>query len=204
MTERTKRILFGTLVFPFALIVFESAKPKQDEQVVVTPVVVNEQVVTPEPELPKVWVCEDCSANEKKVLKFLQDEGITDNVALSVLMANIKQESKFHPNICEGGARVPYHRCYHGGFGLIQWTTNKRYLGLRQFVNRHGGDPSTLDTQLQYMVSEVEWRKVENIFKTPGLPQDEYMSAAHRWLRWGVYGDRTTYSNQYLNRLTQV
>ena len=152
----------------------------------------------------KRWVCEGCTENEREVLEFLQERGINDKVALAVLMGNIKQESKFVPDICEGGARVPYHHCHRGGFGLIQWTTHGRYSGLGQFANRYGGDPTELDTQLRWMVNEREWTKVEHVFKTPGLSVDRYMNAAYSWLGWGVHGERTNYSNQYLNRLVQV
>ena len=212
MIETTKKILLGVLVLPLVLLAVDSVEPEKEytdttvlgKEEVVEPTPEPEPIPEPEPEAPKVWVCEDCTENEKTVLKFLQEKGIKDKYALAVLMGNIKQESLFHPNICEGGARVPYNRCYRGGYGLIQWTTDKRYYGLGQFVKRWGGDPSTLDTQLRYMVVETEWRNVEHIFKTPGLSQDKYMNAAYQWLRWGIHGARTTYSNQYLNRLTQV
>jgi len=190
-----KRILLGLLLFPLVILGVDALEPK--EEYTDSTIVEKEQVVESE----KRWVCEDCTENEKIVLEFLQERGIEDKVALSVIMGNIKQESKFHPNICEGGARVPYHHCHRGGFGLIQWTTLGRYSGLGRFVNRHGGDPSSLNSQLQYMVSEIEWRKVEHIFKTPGLSVDKYMNTAYDWLRWGVHGKRTIYSNQYLNRL---
>jgi hypothetical protein len=190
-----KRILLGLLLFPLVILGVDALEPK--EEYTDSTIVEKEQVVESE----KRWVCEDCTENEKIVLEFLQERGIEDKVALSVIMGNIKQESKFHPNICEGGARVPYHHCHRGGFGLIQWTTLGRYSGLGRFVNRHGGDPSSLNSQLQYMVSEIEWRKVEYIFKTPGLSVDKYMNTAYDWLRWGVHGKRTIYSNQYLNRL---
>ena len=193
-----KRILLGLLLFPLVILGVGALEPK--EEYTDSTIVEKEQVVESE----KRWVCEDCTENEKIVLEFLQERGIEDKVALSVIMGNIKQESKFHPNICEGGARVPYHHCHRGGFGLIQWTTLGRYSGLGRFVNRHGGDPSSLNSQLQYMVSEIEWRKVEHIFKTPGLSVDKYMNTAYDWLRWGVHGKRTIYSNQYLNRLVQV
>ena len=194
-----RRLLLGILLFPFVILGVDALEPK--EEYTDSPTVEKEQIVESE----KRWVCEDCTENEKIVLEFLQEErGIEDKVALAVIMGNIKQESKFHPNICEGGSRVPYHHCHRGGFGLIQWTTLGRYTGLGRFANRLGRDPTDLHTQLGWMVSEIEWRKVEHIFKTPGLSQDAYMKAAYRWLGWGVHGDRTTYSNQYMNRLVQV
>lgn len=197
-----KRIL-GFLALPVFMFSLVKAVPVPQETVELT----EEKVeVEPKVEPPKEkrWVCEDCTENEKIVLKFLQDRGIKDKTSLSVLMGNIKQESKFHSNICEGGARVPYQHCHRGGFGLIQWTTHGRYNGLGHFARRYGGDPTDLNTQLRWMVNEKEWLKVEHIFKTPGLSIDRYMDAAYRWLGWGVHGKRTIYSNQYLNRLVQV
>jgi hypothetical protein len=57
-----------------------------------------------EPYVP-TWKCPDCTPNEKYVLEQLQKKTrITDRNALATIMGNIKQESKFIPNICEGGA----------------------------------------------------------------------------------------------------
>ena len=102
----------------------KSAPTKED--------VVSIPVVPYEPS----WQCPECSPEEKYVLKQLQDQTrITDRNALATIMGNIKQESKFHPDICEGGARVLYDDCHRGGYGLIQWTSTQRYLGLRYFSN---------------------------------------------------------------------
>ena len=49
------------------------------------------------------FTCDNCTENEKIVLDFFQDYGIKDKYALATLMGNIKQESRFTPNICEGG-----------------------------------------------------------------------------------------------------
>ena len=90
-----------------------------------------------EPYVP-TWKCIDCTPEEQYVLKQLQDKTrITDRNALATILGNIKQESKFHSNICEGGARVPYSDCHRGGYGLIQWTTENRYLGLGLFCDKY-------------------------------------------------------------------
>ena len=74
------------------------------------------------------WKCEDCSPEEQYVLEQLQEHTkISDRNALATIMGNIKQESNFVPNICEGGARVSYSDCHSGGYGLIQWTSVGRY-----------------------------------------------------------------------------
>ena len=150
------------------------------------------------------FTCDNCTENEKIVLDFFQDYGIRDKYALATLMGNIKQESMFITNICEGGARVPYHQCGSGGYGLIQWTTSSRYYGLGRHARQIGGDPSTLKTQLSYLVTERPWKMAEAKFKTPGQSIGYYMNGAYTWLGWGIHGNRTLYSNQYVNRLTQL
>ena len=84
---------------------------------------------------------------------------------------------------------------------MIQWTTTGRYDGLGRHARSIGGDPSTLETQLSYLVTEVEWKKVEDRFKTPGKSIEYYMNAAYNWLGWGIHGNRTHYSYQYLKAL---
>lgn len=147
----------------------------------------------------KYWICPGCTDTENRVLKALQDYGITDKIALSVLMGNIKQESKFETTICEGGVKTGYHRCHRGGFGLIQWTTTSRYRGLGYTAKRYELDPNSLDAQLKWMFEEREWRDVAHRFKTPGRSISYYMNAAYYWLGWGIHGARTHYAYKYMN-----
>ena len=163
-----------------------------------TPVVVNAAAPT-----NNRWKGVGFTATETKVLNYFQEYGITDRAALAVLLGNVKQESRFETNICEGGTRPGYHGCRRGGFGLIQWTTQGRYSGLGRHAQATGGSPTELNTQLSYLVTEVEWRKVEHIFKTEGNSISGYMQAAYRWLGWGVHGNRTVYAQDYYNRLTK-
>lgn len=164
-------------------------------------VTTEEPEVATEPETKPMWVGRGFNYHESVTLKVLQERGITDRRALAVILGNIKQESRFHPNICEGGHRVSYHRCYSGGYGLIQWTTASRYHGLGRFAVRTGGNASTLHTQLGYLFTEYQWKVIERTMKTPGLSINTYMNAAYRWLGWGIHGARTTYSYQYYDRL---
>ncbi|MEL0190581.1 MAG: phage tail tip lysozyme [Candidatus Poseidoniales archaeon] len=151
---------------------------------------------------PQRWVGANFTATETAVLNYFQDYGITDRAALAVLLGNVKQESRFETNICEGGHRGPYHTCRRGGFGLIQWTTVGRYSGLGRHANAIGASPTDLNTQLSYLVTEVEWKKVEHIFRSEGRGVASYMNAAYRWLGWGVEGKRTAYAWDYYNRLS--
>ena len=171
----------------------KSAPTKED--------VVSIPVVPYEP----TWQCLDCSPEEKYVLEQLQDKTrITDRNALATIMGNIKQESKFHPDICEGGARVPYDDCHRGGYGLIQWTSTHRYLGLRYFSNKYGCDPSTLECQTRYMINENQFQKVLPEFEGGGQSISQYMVPAYYWLGWGIKGNRELYAYNYSNKLVLV
>lgn len=147
------------------------------------------------------YVCNGCTAAEVRTVEFLQGRGIKDKYALATVMGNIRQESGFHANICEGGARVAYNKCFSGGYGIIQWTTPNRYYGLGKFCTKYKCDPSTLDGQLRYMVSEIQWQKAVTVFKTPNQSISTYMNAAYGWLGWGIHGNRTHFAIQYLNKL---
>ena len=151
----------------------------------------------------KTWQCPGCTPNEQYVLAQLQEQTkIYDKNALAALMGNIKQESKFLPNICEGGARVNYNQCHSGGYGLIQWTTANRYRGLGVFASRYLCKAEEMKCQLRYMTTEPQWIRASETFKTPGLSVDSYMNAAYYWLGWGIHGNRTYYTNQYVNLYT--
>ena len=171
----------------------KSAPTKED--------VVSIPVVPYEP----TWQCLDCSPEEKYVLEQLQDKTrITDPNALATILGNIKQESKFHPDICEGGARVLYDDCHRGGYGLIQWTSTQRYLGLGYFSNKYDCDPSTLECQTRYMINENQFQKVLPEFEGGGQSISQYMVPAYYWLGWGIKGNRELYAYNYSNKLVLV
>jgi len=149
------------------------------------------------------WKCEGCTPDEKIALAYIQERtNITDRNALATIMGNIKQESQFKSNICEGGARVAYNRCYSGGYGLIQWTTAGRYYGLGSFCKKYGCDPSSLKGQLRYMVNENQFQKNLPYFEGSGMTVSYYMNAAYSWLGWGIHGARTNYSYDYTKKFS--
>ena len=146
--------------------------------------------------------CPDCTPPQQYVLEQLQTSaGVTDKTALAVIMGNIQQESRFTPNICEGGAIVPYDRCLRGGYGLIQWTSKHRYDGLGTFCDKYGCDPSSLAGQTRYMINEMRFRDDLYAFQTNHQTVQYYMNAAYYWLGWGVHGERTNYSYSFINKL---
>ena len=62
---------------------------------------------------------------------------------------------------------------------MIQWTTQSRYVGLGNFARKYEGDPSTLNTQLRYLVNETQWLKIEPKLKTEGQSIEWYMKHAY-------------------------
>jgi len=166
---------------------------------------VAEEKAEPIQKMVEKWDCPGCNPNERYVLSKLQDyTKITDRNALSTLMGNIKSESNFHPNICEGGARVAYHQCHSGGYGLIQWTTQSRYDNLGHFCRKFDCDPSSLEGQTRFMVNEIHFQKVLPDFEGTGGSIRQYMSPAYYWLGWGIKGYRESYAHDYYAKMEKV
>jgi hypothetical protein len=159
--------------------------------------------VAPEKPKEKRLICKGCSYYENLALEFFQNQGIKDRNALATIMGNIKQESMFVPNICEGGSRTRWNNCGRG-YGLIQWTSADRYYGLGDFARKFGGDPSNIHTQLRYLTNEVQWQRISDRMKKPGKSIDRYMNYAYSWIGWGHHGARTSYAHDYASRLITV
>jgi len=159
--------------------------------------------VAPEKSKEKRLICKGCNENENVALDYFQDIGIKDKNALATIMGNIRQESTFVPNVCEGGNRTNYRNC-SGGYGLIQWTSKNRYYGLGDFAKRYGGSPSSLQTQLRYLTTEVQWKQIEDRMKKGGRSIYSYMDTTYSWIGWGIHGARTSYAHDYANRMIQV
>jgi hypothetical protein len=156
--------------------------------------------VAPEKPREKRLICKGCNEHENAALAYFQGRGIKDRNALATIMGNIRQESTFVPNICEGGSRTSWSNC-RGGYGLIQWTSANRYYGLGDFARRIGDSPSSIHTQLRYLTTEVQWKQIEDRMKIPGKSIDRYMDYAYSWIGWGHHGARTSYAYDYANRL---
>jgi len=166
---------------------------------------VNEGNAIPIEVVEKSWKCPGCNDNEKYVLEQLQEKTrISDRNALATILGNIKSESNFHPNICEGGARVSYRDCHSGGYGLIQWTSIGRYNNLGKFAVRYGYDPSSLEGQTAYMINESVFQRYLPEFEGNGKTVDQYMVAAYYWLGWGIKGYRQQYAYDYTKKMIYV
>jgi len=165
-------------------------------------VAVNMEKAVPIEVVEKTWKCPGCNFNEKYVLEKLQEKTrISDRNALATIMGNIKSESNFIPNICEGGARVSYRNCTRGGYGLIQWTSVGRYRNLGKFATKYGYDPSSLEGQTAYMINESVFQRYLPEFEGPGKTVDQYMVAAYYWLGWGIKGYRQHYAYDYTKKM---
>lgn len=170
----------------------------------------SSDVMTNQVEVPAIkynitWKCDDCTPEEKYVLEELQKmTKITDRNALATIMGNIKQESKFIPNICEGGALVSYTECKVGGYGLIQWTSIGRYKGLGNFCARYICDPSSLEGQTRWMINEPIFQRVLPQFEGGGQTVSYYMKPSYYWLGWGIKGNRELYAWDYTKRFGLV
>ena len=148
------------------------------------------------------WKCENCTPEEQYVLKELQEHTkITDRNALATILGNIKQESNFTANICEGGARVSYSECHSGGYGLIQWTSVNRYNNLGKFCDKFGCDPSSLEGQTRYMINESTFQRYLPMFEGGGQTVRQYMVPAYYWLGWGIKGNRELYAYNYTKKM---
>jgi hypothetical protein len=167
---------------------------------IIPPVVAVEVV-----QYKKTWKCPDCTPSEQFVLTELQAQTkITDLNALATLMGNIKQESKFIPNICEGGARVTYENCLSGGYGLIQWTSIGRYNALGSFCGKYGCNPSSLEGQTRFMINETTFQRYLPEFEGRGNSISQYMVSAYYWLGWGIKGNREVYAWDYRNKMVMT
>jgi hypothetical protein len=169
------------------------------------PIVESTNKIEPTVLVKKFWKCKECTPEEQYVLKQLQEQTlIKDPNALATLMGNIKQESKFIPNICEGGARVSYTECKVGGYGLIQWTSIGRYKGLGNFCAKYQCDPSSLEGQVRWMINEPIFQKNLPVFEGHDQSISYYMRPAYRWLGWGIKGNREVYAWNYRDKLVWV
>lgn len=81
----------------------------------------------------------------------LISRGLPEHVADGFLM-NFQDESGFNPGINEAAPTVPGSR---GGYGLYQLTGPRR-VAYEQYAAQKGVDPSNVDAQLDFMMSELQ------------------------------------------------
>ena len=193
--EKMIKAFFGIGILASALAIPSPPKPQEVA-------VKSEPVEIPIYKYKATWKCPDCNPNEQYVLEQLQvHTRISDRNALATIMGNIKSESNFHSNICEGGARIPYQECTRGGYGLIQWTSAGRYANLGKFCDKYECDPSSLEGQTRYMINESVFQRYLPMFEGSGQTVSQYMVPAYYWLGWGIKGYREQYAYNYTKKL---
>ena len=121
--------------------------------------------------------------DEAKIWNFLIDSGLTEQGAAG-LMGNMENESSFNSMCVEddwtlGNNRMTFDTEYtqkvdngtiseseftttggiksnHKGYGLVQWTTEDRKKGLYDYVKSKNQSIGDLQTQLEYLVIEMQ------------------------------------------------
>lgn len=92
--------------------------------------------------------------NGAYIWNYLKNKGFSSN-AIAGIMGNMMQESRLIPNIVEGGTTsetiVPGK-----GYGLCQWTYPSRQDALENFASQRGTSVSDIDTQLDFLLSEMD------------------------------------------------
>jgi len=84
------------------------------------------------------------SGNSQKVYNTLTSMGWTPQAAAGVI-GNLMQESSVNPTSHQGGGGP--------GRGIMQWTESERWASLKKWAGKR--DPWALDTQVQYMLKEM-------------------------------------------------
>lgn len=90
------------------------------------------------------------------VWTYMKKKGWTD-FAIAGLLGNMQQESSFNTTCLESSADDGSATALNSGYGLCQWTntqgnTHGRRYGLFQYAASHGGAPSDIKMQLDYLL----------------------------------------------------
>ena len=87
---------------------------------------------------------------------YLKEQGLGSS-AIAGIMGNMQAESSMEPNIVQGGGHADEITVDGStGYGLCQWTDRGRQQGLVDFASARGTSTSDTDTQLDYMLKEID------------------------------------------------
>ena len=95
--------------------------------------------------------------NAQRIWDYLSAKGLGSS-AIAGIMGNIQQESGFMPDRVQGsGVKTAPEITVDGetGYGLCQWTYKTRQQALKDFAASRGKPSSDLETQLDFMLQEV-------------------------------------------------
>ena len=99
---------------------------------------------------------------------YLKQKGLGSS-AIAGIMGNMEAESSLEPNIIEGGGHADEITVGGPGYGLCQWTSQDRQQGLVNFAQSRGTSTSDTDTQLDFMLSEIDKGYGEMLQKMDGM-----------------------------------
>lgn len=90
--------------------------------------------------------------NRQQAWNYLIKQGWGRN-ATAAIMASLEQESHFDPTAVNSS----------GHSGIAQWDPDHRFQNLKEFAAQNGGDPWALNTQLAFLVKEINDGYMESI-----------------------------------------
>lgn len=113
-------------------------------------------------------ILSDSLPNDEYAWRFFREKGFS-KVGTAGIIGNLLAESNMNPLRTEAGAT-------NGGRGIAQWgqcgvssagvKTGCRWKDLEAFAKRKSADPNKLQTQLEFVVEEMEQYKITDYFKT--------------------------------------
>lgn len=88
------------------------------------------------------------------IWNYLSNKGL-GSLAIAGIMGNMQQESGFNPKVMEGGGESDeVNLDSDGGYGLCQWSFSRKQ-DLANFAQSQGKSSGDLETQLDFMLSEL-------------------------------------------------
>ena len=88
------------------------------------------------------------------IWNYLSSKGL-GSLAIAGIMGNMQQESGFNPKVMEGGGESDeVNLDSDGGYGLCQWSFSRKQ-DLANFAKSQGKSSGDLETQLDFMLSEL-------------------------------------------------
>ena len=110
---------------------------------------------------------------------YLKEKGLSSN-AIAGIMGNMQAESSLEPNIIEGGGHADEITVGGPGYGLCQWTSQDRQQRLVNLAQSRGTSTSDTDTQLDFMLSEIDKGYGDMLQKMDGMSPYEAALLFHQ------------------------
>ena len=173
LKKRVKRILVGgVLIFFLGGVFINSSFVKEQQELVYAGLKekyeIGEQAKNVEETTPEVEATQEANTTEETVEITKEDNRTTEEVVWDYLKAagysdiqtaaiigNLYQESGLNPARVESNGE---------GIGLVQWSFGRKQ-NLINYASSKGVDWSDLETQLEFLVSELDSKQFYNPYK---------------------------------------